>query len=226
MYYEGIPDSVRGTAIHTQFHWGFVDKLGDADRLQLESARDSVNVDTRTDKQSKTLSSRAHAAGGEADETTAPSRPSVQPRPRSPGRDTLEREAKADERRYVRKRERETYSVMLDEVAPKETGREALIDKRREKAARIHGAASSREQAIDGLDMPESQILGEDSNSFQAALQRQRQRAEAREAQRQQHALELQQKQREKEQAFFQQLGIDPAAGKKITIAPRPPHEG
>ena len=223
MYYEGIPDSVRGTAIHTQFHWGFVDKLGDADRLQLESARDSVNVDTRTEKQSKTLSSRSHA---EADATTAPSRPSVPPRPRSPGRDTLEREAKADERRHVRKRERETYSVMLDEVAPKETGREALIDKRREKAARIHGATSSREHAMDGLDMPESQILGDESDSFQAALQRQRQRAEAREAQRQQHALELQQKQREKEQAFFQQLGIDPTAGKKITIAPRPQHEG
>eukprot|EP01041_Mallomonas_annulata_P015230 gene15230-32265_t len=60
---------------------------------------------------------------------------------------------------------------LLDDVAPKATGKDALIEKRREKGAKLHGAAKDAEDRRDGLDMKDSDVFG-GGEDFQSAKAR------------------------------------------------------
>ncbi|CAM9978655.1 unnamed protein product [Choristocarpus tenellus] len=125
------------------------------------------------------------------------------------GREDLKRKQKL---------EREKHGIVLDEVAPKETGRQAIVDKRRETGSRMHAAAREREEGRDGLDMREADTMG-GGDGFQEHIARSQASRERREAAKQDRLSSLAAKEEEKRAAFLAQMGIKP--GQKITIRPR-----
>lgn len=126
----------------TRHKWAFVDKLSIPDSDALSSTKDAVASSTNCPESAATAQGSA-----------AVTRPQVKPR-------------------LSRKREREQYNLALDEIAPKATGREAAIDARRSKAARIHGAARDREDETDGLNIHETVTMGNSEADLQQRLQR------------------------------------------------------
>ncbi|KAJ2456016.1 hypothetical protein EV183_000359 [Coemansia sp. RSA 2336] len=95
----------------------------------------------------------------------------------------LREEERREERRLLRKQERrrakEREELMLDEVAPKETGREAKLAKKRAIGRLRHG-----EKSLD-VDIPDEEIY-EDSADSLRALKRERERKERRRQEQQQ----------------------------------------
>eukprot|EP00904_Undaria_pinnatifida_P004485 jgi/Undpi1/14037/HiC_scaffold_9.g03688.m1 len=122
------------------------------------------------------------------------------------------------EMKRQRRKERESHAVVLDEIAPKETGHQAVADKRREVGARTHAAAKAREDAADGLDMKESDTMG-GGDSFRDALARTKHGQKRRQMAKTEHLQGLAAKEEEKRAAFMAQMGLK--VGQKITIQPR-----
>ncbi|KAG5187645.1 hypothetical protein JKP88DRAFT_353648 [Tribonema minus] len=159
-YYSGaIPEDKVAAAKKTQHSWGFVKRMTDRDKSTLKAATNSIKTDTAITKAS---------AGGStacaASHATNMVRPSVAPRGGGEG-DT------GGSRGHGRGGGlKAVHAAALDEIAPKETGRQAAIDKRRTVGAAMHGAAREREFQRDGLDLPEQDTMGgggaDDFNSF------------------------------------------------------------
>ena len=85
----------------------------------------------------------------------------------------MERDRAAAARKAEASRSKQRTAELLDEIAPKAAAgtREALLDKRREVAARTHGATRDREEGMDGLDMGDKDVLGSDGRAeYQRAL--------------------------------------------------------
>jgi len=152
-------------------------------------------------------------------------RPSVPQRPVGPSAATaqLQDDDKRDSDKFStkvnRKRERDAFGAILDDVAPKETGREALLDKRREKGARLHGAARDADDGRDGLDLRESDVLG-GGDDFESAKARMARSQQFRIEKKQERVRELQEKEQERAAHFMSQLGVDLSKG-PIRIQPR-----
>jgi hypothetical protein len=133
-----IPDETVAAAKHTQHKWGFMKKLSDKDRDALASTANSVKVTTATAADlgsSNTSGSTTAKAATSSGATSA--RATVAPR--------KETSDEYDDRRAVVQQRRsglkQQNAVLLDEIAPKETGRAAAIDKRKGISASMHDAA-------------------------------------------------------------------------------------
>jgi hypothetical protein len=156
MFYQGLPDAVVEQTKRTRHKWGFVAKLGERDRFELATTKDSVDVAT---KKGNLLSS---GAGGQRAEE-----PKLDEEKRRAGSKRPSREDEEDRRdedwkrrKTERKRQREYRDTVMDELAPKATGREAQIEKRRQLGQKLHGAARDREDARDGLDVSQDFLMG------------------------------------------------------------------
>ncbi|KDN42181.1 hypothetical protein K437DRAFT_257960 [Tilletiaria anomala UBC 951] len=71
----------------------------------------------------------------------------------------LESERRQRERQAERRRERRDVREEVDELAPRATGRDALTERRREKAA-AHREFANRKDADDGLDVRDDVLMG------------------------------------------------------------------
>ncbi|KAJ0404784.1 hypothetical protein ATCC90586_009398 [Pythium insidiosum] len=149
MYYEGIPESVLEQTKRTRHSWGFVQKLSEKERFDLATAKDSVGIATR---KSDILVSSRRTRDHELDE---------RPDKRQRGGDGDDRERDNHDDRARRRRDRKHNEAVLEELVPRETGREARLEKRREISGKLHGAARDREANRDGLDLDESFLLGD-----------------------------------------------------------------
>lgn len=182
MYYKGIPEHVLEQTKRTKHTWGFVKKLDEKEVFALATARDSVGVATR--KSDLLVSSSSAASKAVASEPEAPSRHRLQQdkdsddevREKRSGHKRKshhhrEKDSESDEdedRRHrhrsshkaERKKHRKHHESVLEELAPKETGREALLEKRRQVGSKLHGAARDREENRDGLDLSEDFLMG------------------------------------------------------------------
>merc|ERR1712046_35973 len=107
---------------------------------------------------------------------------------------------------------------VMEELVPKATGREAMIEKRKEAAAKIHGASKAREEAKDGMEMSDSAMYGS-GNDYQRRLQRKHEWEAKKQAEKDGRVQELQDKEKARMQGFMASLGIVP--GQKITIKER-----
>ncbi|KAL3663748.1 hypothetical protein V7S43_011163 [Phytophthora oleae] len=149
MFYEGLPDSVVEQTKRTRHRWGFVAKLGEKEKFELATAKDSVDVATKKDN---LLTSGKEKVKGPVFEEDRSRRRSKE--------DEDDREQDRKRRKVDRRKEREYRDMVIDELAPKPTGREAQIDKRRQVGDKLHGAARDREDARDGLDLSEDFLMG------------------------------------------------------------------
>jgi hypothetical protein len=155
-YYAGLPESMVEQTRRTRHQWGFVAKLGDRERFDLATAKDSVGVATR---KTDLLASSSSAAAPATD------MPKASVRERSPARRSDRRDEDDDrndreEQRRSWKRQRRDRASDLEELVPKETGHQALVEKRQQVAQKLHGAARDREENRDGLDVSDEFLMG------------------------------------------------------------------
>ncbi|CAM9441771.1 unnamed protein product [Ectocarpus sp. 12 AP-2014] len=225
-FYEGrLPDELIARTKKTQHKWGFVNRLSDRDQMQLELANDSVHSSTEKVKGATSnvpvlpvgsaatapgvvVGKQADGRGGDGNGRGGG----------GGGGGSRSGSGRRTEAKRQRRQEREKHAVVLDEIAPKETGRQAVLDKRRVVGARTHAAAKEREDAADGLDMKESDTMG-GSDSFRETLARTQHGKQRRQMAKTEHLQGLAAKEEEKRAAFMAQMGLK--AGQKITIQPR-----
>jgi len=87
-------------------------------------------------------------------------------------------------------------------------GRERQIEKRKELAAKIHGASRDR----DGIaELSDKDLYSDDRSSFNRALQREKMKSQKRHEKQQSRLEELQAKEKARRDRMFEQLGIDPS---------------
>jgi hypothetical protein len=142
---ESIPDETVAAAKHTQHKWGFMKKLSDKDKDALASTANSVKVTTANAADlgsSANAGSTAVRAASSSGATSA--RATVAPRRETPD-EYDDRQAGVQQRRSGLKQQN---SALLDEIAPRETGRAAAIDKRKTISATMHGAARVKTQNL------------------------------------------------------------------------------
>ncbi|CAH0478838.1 unnamed protein product [Peronospora belbahrii] len=165
MFYHGLPEAVVEQTKRTRHCWGFVAKLGEKEKLEVATAKDSVNVATKKEDlltfhdEKRGDNKDAAMRGGEGGEKRN--------KYRNHEKNSELHEENQDQDQYKTKRrkvghqrEREYCDTVLDELLPKATGREAQIEKRRQVGARLHGPARDREDARDGLDLSEDFLMG------------------------------------------------------------------
>ncbi|KAL0084330.1 hypothetical protein J3Q64DRAFT_1129543 [Phycomyces blakesleeanus] len=161
-YYKGLSSAQLASSDTTRYKWKFASKV---DQYELDTIRDSVD----------TMTSR----GVVKDESNKGRRRNVGPAmPTSPvirqDRETAEERLEAERMRRKAesknlRRKRDSY---LDEVAPKETGREAMLEKRK-----ATNAFHKRERSPD-VELSEADLMGGDD--FQSRLAAEKQREERR----------------------------------------------
>ncbi|KAG2175185.1 hypothetical protein INT44_007673 [Umbelopsis vinacea] len=145
-YYEGITPAQLSSQDSTRYKWGFSKNV---DQHELDSIRDSVDTMTNSQKKLKAAKESTRESARESASDSRRVRRNVGPSlPSSSGRhhsgkfslvtdmsydeDAMDRRdrERADRKRDAKgKRERDEH--VLDEIAPKETGREAQLAKRR-----------------------------------------------------------------------------------------------
>lgn len=119
------------------------------------------------------------------------------------------------------KRLREHVRTVGEELSGgRKDGRERQLEKKKEIAASLHGAARDREDA--GVELADADLYGDGNADFSAALARERRYKEKRSSEKEGRLAELQQKENERQQAMLNALGLTGVKpGQKITIAPR-----
>lgn len=134
------------------------------------------------------------------------------------------REFRQDVARFKRKRERQrdqsVHEAALDEVAPKVSGRERELEKRREKAQKIHGAAQEKEDLRDGAaGYSDDFLMGGSDNTLERLKQKRRKREQQKSQQRHHRLEELRERESQRVQRFKQAMGLQ--EGQEIRIKPR-----
>ncbi|KAI8925595.1 hypothetical protein BC831DRAFT_460211 [Entophlyctis helioformis] len=175
-YYSGIQPTELTSSERTSYKW----KLKNVDQMELELTRDSIEAMTG----SKTSLVPSISAGRHDQAIGATSFRSPMPRE---SREGQEGQHGADERRHGprsledRSFKKRVYAD-IDELVPKETGRDAVIEKRRAQTA-YHRA----ERDVD-VEISERDLF--DGDSFQAARSAQRYGQAQRDARRKQQRQE------------------------------------
>jgi hypothetical protein len=217
MYYDGIPESVLETTKRTRHAWGFLNNLNDRERMDLATAKDSVGVATR-----------------KADLLVAGAKPNeVLKRPRPPSENGNhnhdDHDKDDDDQRRHRRRlddtrsRRKHHDTVMEELAPRETGREAMLEKRRQVADKVHGAARDRDANRDGLDLDDAFLMGgsADKADLQRRLARRSDARQRRDGELRERAAAAQAKETARMDKFLEDMGISSSGGKPITIQPR-----
>ncbi|KAG2197393.1 hypothetical protein INT47_005646 [Mucor saturninus] len=150
-FYQGLNSTQLSSSDTTRFKWGFAKSL---DQSELDSVRDSVDSMTALSRGEDKLKRRANVG------------PSMPP-PSMPV-------FKGDQRKYEQKKQKEMRQAILDEVAPRETGREAQIAKKR-----ALNSYHKREPSPD-VELSEADLMGVDD--FKSRLAAERRAKEIRES--------------------------------------------
>lgn len=169
-FYKGMNSTQLDSSDTTRYKWSFAKNL---DKMEMDSIRDNVDSMTALARGEDKLASKRRANVG-------PSMPTTM--------DTFTKEQKYEEersqRKYEAKRARERREAALDEVAPRETGREAAIAKKR-----ALNAYHKRERSPD-VELSEADLMGgDDFKSRLAAERRAKEAREARQAERREQRL-------------------------------------
>ncbi|KAF4322499.1 hypothetical protein BBO99_00002661 [Phytophthora kernoviae] len=222
MFYKGLPDAVLEQTKRTRHRWGFVAKLGEKEKFALATAKDSVDVATK--KQDLLNPGNGASVKKPPREKAETDRSNS----RRKGREEEDKEDTWKRRKVERKKEKEYRDTVMDELAPKETGREAQIQKRRQLGEKLHGAARDREDTRDGLDVSEDFLMGGGRHGGEDDFQRrmaQRDSARRRKQGEQQAKLAgLAAKESARMDKFLEDMGLAGAntnGRKPMTIAPR-----
>ncbi|KAI9313394.1 hypothetical protein BX666DRAFT_1864380, partial [Dichotomocladium elegans] len=168
-YYNGINAAQLASSDNTRYKWAFAKKI---DQHELDSVRDSVDTATSggRGRRANVGPARPPPSGGEERKREA--------QPVSDELRSTEKEEQMERERASRKaegkRKRERREEYLDEVAPRETGREAQLAKKR-----AVNAFHKRERSPD-VELNEADIFG-GGDDFKRMLAEEKRRKERRE---------------------------------------------
>ncbi|KAI1296373.1 hypothetical protein EDD11_007359 [Mortierella claussenii] len=189
-YYKGIRSSQMASKDLTKYQWGFAKKIDKVDQSKVEAIRDSIDTmtNTRFAQEVSRITGKSTATASPYVDTTSRRTPGPSlPPPSVPRRPmTADEVAEKEERdeynrrrhRAEQKAHRKEKEAILEELVPKATGREAMLEKRRAQTA-YH----RRERSPD-VELPEQDLMGTGGDDFKSMLAAERRRKEAREAKR------------------------------------------
>lgn len=214
-YYDGLPAEAVEECKTTNHKWTF--NTSETERKSLQFLQEGVRKQTEYEGAASNTDEAAIMLRQEAPRVAdvAPLSANEKRRPTQQER-LAERTANRRLREHVRTAEEEFSGGRKD-------GRERQIEKRKEKAAAIHGAARDREDArMGGVELNDEAIYGGGDADFQNALARERQRNAQRQQKKQDRVAELKKKEQDKQDAMIKMLGLTGVKpGQKIKIAPR-----
>mmetsp|Transcript_13542 Transcript_13542/g.18744 ORF Transcript_13542/g.18744 Transcript_13542/m.18744 type:complete len:338 (-) Transcript_13542:139-1152(-) len=193
--YEGINRTQLESSALTKHKWSFVKKLGDKEKFELARLRDDVDTDNQRQSFQANALTRTCDLPVSSRGKTGPMRKQETPYDR-------------EMRRKTEKKERRDYQkhkdMVMEELVPKATGREALIEKRKQKGAYAR-AGAQRDDSVAAV--PDSQLMG-GSSDFHAAVAR---RNAYRAKKQQEKSLRLEQaklNEKARMQNFLQSMGL------------------
>jgi len=192
--YKGINRTEVDASALTRHKWSFVKKLGEKEKFQLARLRDDVDTDNQR------ASFQANALTRTCDIPTK-SRGVTVGRPKETA---YEREMRYKAEKKSKKDYRKHKEMVMEELVPKATGREALIEKRKQKGA------YARAQDTGGMvAMSDSQLMGSSGSSeFQQAIARRNQWRAKKAAQRSARADAAREKEKERMRQFVASMGM------------------
>lgn len=218
-YKRKFPHEVIEESKTTKHSWAFktthgerkgLDDLQKGVRKQTEYS--STNTNTNINSNSNTNNSIDIGSGINAKNQKVKAVPSVQRRPTA--------EERLEDRRANR-RLKETVRLTHEELTGGSKDiRERQLEKKRDNAARIHGAHREKEEGGGGLEISDGVLYGDgkEQNSFT----RERRNKERREEHRKNRIEELQSKEEDRKNNMLKMLGLDNLQGQgKLKIAPR-----
>lgn len=205
VYYKGVDSSALSGSVLTGHKWGFVGVMSEEDKLANASVRDTVDTATyhhtyqqeftpaalTTTTASPTLTGPSNAAVTVAAVPAATAASSSRP---------FAALSKGERRQHLRHME-----AVMDEVAPRETGREAMLLKRREK-----GEYSRRGEGGDGMEEMDDDVLmggGGGASELVRLKERDSQRREKRNTEQAAKRSEWDRKEKDKMRAMLQSIG-------------------
>lgn len=225
-YYDdkGLPSEAIDECKTTRHKWSF--QTSETERRGLQMLQDGVRKLTEYSaedekQQGKSSRSASTVAAG----PSVPERNQHQDAEEAVNR---RRRQWTDEERAVHRRanKRLVEDVRITEEeftgGKADYGRERQLEKKREVATKIHGAARDREDP--GVTISDDALYGDGGHgaSFQSALAREKKRKAQRMETKQARIQELQQKEQNKQQEMLKKLGLSGLQpGQKIKIAPR-----
>lgn len=204
IYYTGIPENMIEKTKRTRYTWKFVSKMNEQEKFDLATTKDSVEVATKKNSLLQSLPKDKEDRTERKDE----------------GERDYDSQQRKERKRYFKDRQCD-----LEELVPRETGRDAMIEKRREAASRLHTSSREKEQAIDGLDLGEDFLMGGgEKDDLQQRLARRQLARKKKEQERAKIAERALANESARMKKFLEDMGISPgnANSTRITIAPRP----
>ena len=211
VYYGVLPQEAIDQCQTTRHKWSF--NTSETERKSLRFIEEGVRKQTEFSKNDD-----------------APRREIGAEVARMPKLSNDRRSLSAEERvaeRVANRRLREHVITVEEELTGgRKDGRERLIEKRKETAARIHGAAKEREDVqMGGVELSDEAIYGGGGDgelNFQDALRRERHRNAQLQQSKKDRVAELKKKEQDRQEAMISMLGLTGVKpGQKITIAPR-----
>ena len=200
-YVEKLPAKVLEESKTTQHSWSF--RMTETEGRGLRSIEAGVRKQTEyRDPVAEAETSRNRDVAQDQDRSGDQSRTDIA------------------QERLASRRLKEHIRVAEEEFGGgRKEGRERQIEKRKEAAARIHGAARDREGAAGVPEIGDAVLYGGDDRKQFA---RQKERSAQRQESRDKRLTELQIKEKERQEAMFKQLGLSNIKpGQKITTQPR-----
>ncbi|KAF9469511.1 hypothetical protein BDZ94DRAFT_1242569 [Collybia nuda] len=160
--YKGVdPTTIEATA-QTKYKWSFASKATRADEEALRSARQQIAAATY---KLDTPSQAGSSSGSGYSRVHGPTLPSASDLVLAR---ELDAENQQEERSYKRKRDKLEAKERMEEIAPREVGREGMLEKKR---AKRESDRAFRDKGDDGLEADESTLLG-GGDSFKAQIAR------------------------------------------------------
>ena len=201
-FYDGIPQAIIESTKRTRHTWAFTAKINDADRRQLATVKDTIDIATNSTVRNRVAAAAPPRAARHA--IGAPRRPSAAP---------------ADVRAVVAPRIRGA-AARLEPERSGATGHERRVEKRREASSRMHASSRSRDADADGAAATAAMARGAgNEDSFAAVAGSLRRREHQRGAARAERLLTAREKEKAKMDAFMSSIGIAP--GQRVVMQPR-----
>ncbi|XP_062510640.1 pre-mRNA-splicing factor CWC22 homolog [Corticium candelabrum] len=215
-YYEGIPVSELQKTVRTRYKWKFASKLDD---FEQDTIRDSVITCTAGNSKVENLLFSTGKPTVEKSQVRGPIGPTLPPVTRKSGSAlVLEDEEKQrndrQRKKYEEKKHREQKNVVMDELLPKATGREARIEKK-------FAEAEQRRQREHSPETRDDVLMGGGDNFRSRLAARQKFQARRREEKQQKVADRVEQYEA-KEKATMDALLAMAQASKKVNALWQP----
>lgn len=220
-YTATFPKEVLEESKTTQHKWSF--QTTATERRGLEALQDGVRrlteytkEEKKTDQNNSSIPISAVPSNNSNNSNQAPPPLPSRNERKTPQERLEERRANRRLRDHVRNSEEELRG------GPKDF-RERQLEKRKEEAAKVHGAARDKDSQQAGVEVSDEFLYGQaEESSFQNSLARDKQRKAKRSQQKNERIQELQHKEDARQANMLQMLGIQGVApGQKIKIAPR-----